>query len=287
MKRLLTGRYLMAMAMVLALGLGWLSGCKQKDHNPVHAPQPFNLRPGGGGVPTLDQCMDKLDNDYDKKADRYGVPAHCTIGIVKQTTNRGSRTIFTADGEYNDPDPDVYTIRVVGGGGSGVAQITATSSLGNNSPTNNIITEGRPIWVGSHGLVIWFNKDKGGVLNLVAGETWKVSGQDYVTNCYMRPDQACLVPDAITEGISSIQKATQCNDGIDNNHNGFTDYTGILPEPNCQWNCSATIVQDKNWISEWYPYTPQCNDGIDNDNDGLIDDLADPDCNHNNCVPFE
>ncbi|MBC8884453.1 hypothetical protein H9X57_16970 [Flavobacterium piscinae] len=51
-----------------------------------------------------------------------------------------------------------------------------------------------------------------------------------------------------------------CNDGIDNDNDGFTD----CDDNDCVSDPSCTVEI--------------CNDGIDNDNDGFVD------CNDNDCV---
>jgi hypothetical protein len=54
----------------------------------------------------------------------------------------------------------------------------------------------------------------------------------------------------------------ECNDGLDNDSDGLTDFPD---DPGCR---------DALWTSE----NPECQDGIDNDGDGLIDFQADPGC---------
>jgi len=59
--------------------------------------------------------------------------------------------------------------------------------------------------------------------------------------------------------------ATECNDSIDNDGDGFTDYPD---DPSCSSYSDDTEA----------PYdTTQCSDGVDNDLDGFID-MADPSC---------
>jgi hypothetical protein len=55
----------------------------------------------------------------------------------------------------------------------------------------------------------------------------------------------------------------ECNDGVDNDGDGLTDYPN---DPQCGSPCDNSEA-----------VKPQCSDGIDNDGDGLID-AADPDC---------
>ena len=67
---------------------------------------------------------------------------------------------------------------------------------------------------------------------------------------------------------SIVECATvyQCNDGIDNDGDGLTDYPA---DPGCY---GPTDDSEKN------PNGPQCDDGKDNDHDGKIDYPADPEC---------
>ncbi len=62
--------------------------------------------------------------------------------------------------------------------------------------------------------------------------------------------------------------ATECDDGIDNDGDGYTD----LEDCGCADICDT--IEGIN--------TAECNDGIDNDGDGLID-LADPHCHKDSC----
>jgi endoglucanase len=56
--------------------------------------------------------------------------------------------------------------------------------------------------------------------------------------------------------------AAACDDGIDNDDDGLTDFPD---DPGCR---------DRFWASE----NPECQDGISNDSDGLVDFPADPGC---------
>lgn len=68
-------------------------------------------------------------------------------------------------------------------------------------------------------------------------------------------------PQTITGPNSSFQLPA-CDDGIDNDNDGFTDFPA---DPGC---FSATATTE----------APVCFDGVDNDNDGLTDFPADPNC---------
>lgn len=64
--------------------------------------------------------------------------------------------------------------------------------------------------------------------------------------------------------VQPAQAATPgviCDDGIDNDGDGYKDYTGAMYDPGC------TSQSD----SDEYNATVQCTDGIDNDNDGKKD----------------
>jgi cysteine-rich repeat protein len=60
-----------------------------------------------------------------------------------------------------------------------------------------------------------------------------------------------------------LTPAPECNDGLDNDGNGFTDY------PNDQ-GCASASDNDE---SGFHPSTGECSDGRDNDGDGQIDVL--------------
>jgi mono/diheme cytochrome c family protein len=90
---------------------------------------------------------------------------------------------------------------------------------------------------------------------------------DEVDNC---PGVANpLQTDSLGNGIGDSCRSV-CNDGIDNDLDGFADYPGDA-------GCASA-----NAASE----VPQCNDGIDNDGDGLIDSPMDLGCS-NPSDPFE
>src|SRR3989344_67489 len=77
-------------------------------------------------------------------------------------------------------------------------------------------------------------------------------------------------------GVKFTQLLTECSDTIDNDVNGFTDFTGN--DPGC---ASASDTTESNTL-------PQCSDQIDNDTDGTCDAVGgicllgitnpDPDC---------
>jgi len=69
-------------------------------------------------------------------------------------------------------------------------------------------------------------------------------------------------PSGDEEGWVAVLAPVACNDGIDNDFDGDTDYT---EDSGCT---------DKTDYSE----TADCGDGIDNDDDGLTDDGSDPGC---------
>ncbi len=84
--------------------------------------------------------------------------------------------------------------------------------------------------------------------------------------------------DTTADGFTCITSScctltTECNDGLDNDGDGYTDYLE---------DCGCTDVCDTTEGSNF----AQCNDGIDNDGDGLID-LADPQCHNDTCDTLE
>ena len=66
--------------------------------------------------------------------------------------------------------------------------------------------------------------------------------------------------------VDAAPAQPQCDDGIDNDGDGHTDY---LDDPGC------TDILDND---ETDPVPPECSDGIDNDYDGLVDHPDDPEC---------
>ncbi|MBI2452308.1 hypothetical protein HYV50_04510 [Candidatus Pacearchaeota archaeon] len=80
---------------------------------------------------------------------------------------------------------------------------------------------------------------------------------------------------SVDEGLScQPPTVAQCDDGIDNDNDGFIDYPA---DPGCT-NRLDDSEFPVNTPPEPEPTTPQCNDGIDNDNDGFIDYPADSQC---------
>ena len=72
--------------------------------------------------------------------------------------------------------------------------------------------------------------------------------------------------DNFVTGIT-VQTKSQCQDGLDNDSDGVTDF------PN-DFSCTSAQDNDETNIKS------QCQDGLDNDTDGLID-LLDPGCSNN------
>ena len=79
---------------------------------------------------------------------------------------------------------------------------------------------------------------------------------------------ACPVLDsAVAKKVATYQ----CNDGVDNDGDGLTDYGG---DPTC-------------WAPFFDTEAPECSDGIDNDNSGAADYPADVDACHSPDTPVE
>jgi hypothetical protein len=235
-----------------------------------------NSTTGGGMISTRDYTLNAMDDDFDYTVDRYGLPAHCTIGAVTQLTALGSVGKFYAAGAYDAIEPDVYTVRVTAGGGSGVAQIIVTSRNGDvvgpglSGPLT--VTIGVPLTIGTHGVfpngVALYFMDTLGTLNLVVGESWTF-GLWRWTNCIARPDAGAFHPGAATE--------MGCYNGVDDDGVAGADSL----DPTCYMNCPGGA-----WTPDWdfegfLQPPPQCYDGFDNNGDGLIDAL-DPTC-HKGC----
>lgn len=92
-----------------------------------------------------------------------------------------------------------------------------------------------------------------------------------------------LISDYVTLGITPFRAKTQCDDGIDNDKDGYVDLT----DPGCS---------SRDDESESDP-TKECDDGIDNDNDGYVDmedygcvspiDVDESNCGDNVCEGLE
>ena len=280
----------MAAAAIMALGLLVMASCNE----PSQGPSDFsggetggggeNLpnSPGQGGVPGgLNYCNDLNDNEFfyyrDGFVDRFGNPPHCTVSEPVAQTALGSVIQFVATGQYLLPQPDVYTLTVTTGGGSGAAQILITSQNGDvtgvalSAPA--VVTNGLPIYVGfdavtrpfGTGVVLYF-VDVQNQFNLVLGETWTFTVVRW-SNCLSTPDPGCYHPYAVTE--------MGCANDVDDDGNGFMDEMDLT----CQLACSAGGY-NPYWDWEgFFSYVPECNDGLDNDGDGMVDFAGgDPGC---------
>ena len=82
-------------------------------------------------------------------------------------------------------------------------------------------------------------------------------------------DSAIVTPDA--NRTDAPPSGPACNDGIDNDGDGKTDY------PNDP-GCSAPNQEDESDDCPTGPNCPQCADGVDNDNNGVSDFPNDPGC---------
>lgn len=298
MERLRTIKlHIFALAMMMFLVLGMSVGCdEEKKKDELNDSQGGTSGGAGNMFYTLDnECIDGADNDRDSNADRYGVPEHCTIGMPVASLNNTTLAKFFAVGSYGRSVvvSDTYTITVQVSGGSGIAQISWTSTLTDNSQANATVLLGVPVLVGRYGLVIYFTEDDLGQYFLNAGDFWTVNTIPS-DKCFFQPDPGCYPPDSINEW-------DVCWNGVDDDFDWFSD----INDPECHWLCTfggSTISKyDPTWISEDVAFLPECGDGIDNDLDGFIDG-ADTRCQvtimsgntipvpilvGNDCLPFE
>ncbi|MCH7568729.1 MAG: hypothetical protein IIA87_04885, partial [Nanoarchaeota archaeon] len=138
-------------------------------------------------------------------------------------------------------------------------------------------------------------------LNEKASNSWTTrpeSLQYYFVTILVSDDSINLVSSTLVV-LELTGKA--CNDGIDNDGDGWIDY---LEDPGCgnaedddesnpntEFECSDGIDNDGDGLTDGYDpdcifwfdnnetkTLPQCSDGIDNDDDGLIDYPDDPGC---------
>jgi len=96
--------------------------------------------------------------------------------------------------------------------------------------------------------------------------TWNFSGNTCAENIYAEQDGVTTASFPVS-GSCGTPPVAQCNDGIDNDGDGLTDFPA---DPGC------TDAND-NDETDASP-AAQCSDGIDNDGDGLTDFPADPGC---------
>src|SRR5690349_19174385 len=73
-------------------------------------------------------------------------------------------------------------------------------------------------------------------------------------------------------------KSGECEDGVDNDHDGLTDADDpACQQPGCMPSSQTPQKCDEADLSPENPEAGNCSDGIDNDGDGLTDG-DDPDC---------
>jgi len=248
-----------AMAGVVA---SLISGCEGKD---------YSSRPALWDADTAvtDLCIDNNDNDGNGKTDRYGYPAHCSVGKKDNTTGLGTVANIVFTGHYaGATSEDVYTIEIVSGTTSGGATLSWTTKSGTDDGGPVPITQDIPVYIGGSGLVGTFS-EKDGQFYLAPGETWKVKVRSWLDNCKMGPDYSCYFPNSISEFA--------CSNQVDDDVDGLID----MEDPECILDCDDGTTASRyveTWVSESFgPNVPECNDGVDNDGDGLIDD-QDPQC---------
>jgi len=135
---------------------------------------------------------------------------------------------------------------------------------------------------------------------------------------YVAPNPGDVLTAVNADGLAEWRSSRECNDGIDNDGDGFTDYANNGGgDPDCSGpngsesapiaQCNDGIDNDGNGFADYAGYNiggnfldadpgcsgpedmfemqilPQCSDGIDNDGDGLKDynsnpGFGDPDC---------
>ncbi len=214
----------------------------------------------------VDLCTDQVDNNLDGTMDRYGFPPHCSVGPAEKLTGLGSQVKVVFTGAYSGSTSDVYTIEVSTGTISGNEEISFTSQNGDNG-SMMVIPDAR-MYIGGYGLIAVFSESQG-VFNLAQGEKWMVTVRPWNKNCGMAPDYYCYFPDSVSEFACSNEvdddgdtlidaedsscildceegttlsryidtwgfeafspPVPECNDGIDNDGDGYTD----LDDPLC------------------------------------------------------
>src|SRR3989344_685065 len=200
------------------------------------------------------QCQDGIDNDSDGATD-YPGDFSCSSATDNDETNPKA---MCQDGIDNDGD-----------GLIDYSQDSGCSSNQDNDEFNAPINCSTNAQCGTNGLV----GD-----NFCQGNSVHKNYTTYTCNNAGTTNSFCSnsTSSQLQSNCSSSQTCSngicnaiaQCQDGIDNDSDGATDYPG-------DFSCSSATDND-----ETNPKA-QCQDGIDNDSDGLIDFPSDTGCSSN------
>lgn len=202
-------------------------------------------------------------NSWSTQATEPGQAAYCNLFSDIYRCNGGpapNQVIDSAIVVYNQvPNNPIITAPT-----SGVLSTNYTFEFRASDPDNNSVRY-RIDW----------NND--GVADLTLPSSGYTTSNTLLNTLYQWATQGSYTIQARTQDIYGAQSgwtshaiaianpAPQCSDGIDNDGDGYTDYSN---DPGC--TSAADTTESPN---------PQCSDGLDNDSDGLID-LADYGCSN-------
>jgi hypothetical protein len=100
--------------------------------------------------------------------------------------------------------------------------------------------------------------------------TWPEDSAYYIFDATLVSDGTVTIPSGDPDLEVSEAAQVQCDDGVDNDDDGWTDY----PD---DWGCASATDNDETYFVMWPGVGPECFNGIDDDSDTLIDQ-DDPDC---------
>jgi hypothetical protein len=97
----------------------------------------------------------------------------------------------------------------------------------------------------------------------------QVGNPEYYFDAELVSDGAVTIQSSAPDLDVSEAAQVQCNDGIDNDDDGYIDLG--------DWGCFSATDNDETYFVMWPDVAPDCFNGIDDDSDTLIDQ-DDPDC---------
>jgi len=219
----------------------------------------------------LSQCQDGQDNDLDGNTDWPNDPG-CTD---LQDDSEGK----TSDLEVTKSNPSTvyrgttvsYTLEAINHGPDTATNVVVADLIPSGLTFNSLASDNDCVEQG--GSVLCNN------LQLASGGSHSYTVVFNVPSNYTcggQIENTAAISTSATDPVSSNNQATvytnvdcyECNDGVDNDSDGYTDWPN---DPSC------TSDQDDT-EAPWDPGNTECSDGQDNDSDGFIDWPNDPSC---------